>query len=245
MLALVFLFAVPSSQASAPAGGATPSGEFRSTAAPQPRVAGAEPSRYLQLVTQRIRHGVSERRLATWKHQDWLGQERTRTAYRERDTRSVPYLRWLRHLWSSRAHRLWKLRAHTLRDFSVAAGSHAWLRAVEEVQKVFPGTSSWLISCSASEGGHGRWVTYGGGSYYPGFEHNYVVGGHLQFKWPTFKGFYRHALGDVLSRGYLVPADLRDPGDVRAWRSALGQALAGAWALRNGLSHHWVGSGCG
>jgi hypothetical protein len=136
------------------------------------------------------------------------------------------------------------IKERTLIDFQVTPGNGAWRRAVKQAEKVFPGTSGWNLSCSASEGGWGRWVRYGGGAYYPGYEETDEVGNWLQFRWSTFKGFYRHALETVISRGYLVPDELRDSGDVRAWLSPLATALAGGWAITNGMRHHWAGAGC-
>jgi hypothetical protein len=189
-----------------------------------------------------LRVGVHERRVATWEHQDALGEKRTRTVYAERRSSSTPYLRYLKRTWAKRAHRAWeRLERRTLRDFRVGAGNRAWHKAVEQAQRPYPGTAAWLLSCSASEGGHGRWVRYGGGSYYPGYEHTDGVGGHLQFRPSTFKGFYRRAVEDVESRGFIVP-NLGTWLD--AWQSALGQALAGAWGVTHGMRSHWAGAGC-
>lgn len=122
-----------------------------------------------------------------------------------------------------------KMQARTLDDFVVRDGNNAWLRAVREVQVAYPGTESWLISCSASEGGHGRWVPNSQGS---------GVGGWMQYMPGTFAGFFRHARDDVTSRGFTVPAS------ASSWYSPLGQALAGGWAVMHGMKHHWAGSGC-
>jgi len=132
----------------------------------------------------------------------------------------------------------------TLHDFVVRDGNHAWSRAVDEVQRVFPGTSGWLMSCSASEGGHGRWVRYGGGAYYPGYEETDEVGNWLQFRWSTFKGFLRNAVSYAQAKGFLLPEQVRDHSNVRAWLSPLGTALAGAWGITHGMRHHWAGAGC-
>ena len=138
------------------------------------------------------------------------------------------------------------MESRTLRDFEVRDGNHAWLKAVDEVQKVFPGTRNWLRSCSAptSEGGWGRWVTYRDAYSAEYAAANYIVGGWLQFKLPTFKGFFRHAHDVVRSRGYIIPRELRAASDIQAWQSPLAQALAGGWAATNGQQGHWVGSGC-
>lgn len=120
-------------------------------------------------------------------------------------------------------------KARTLRDFVHTDGSHAWARAVREVQRAYPGTESWLMSCSASEGGHGRWVPNSGGS---------GVGGWLQFMPGTWSGFFRNAVADVEARGFKVAET------AASWYSTLGQALAGAWGITHGMRHHWSGGGC-
>lgn len=125
-----------------------------------------------------------------------------------------------------------------------------WVTAVRVVQRAFPGTQSWLLSCSDAEGGHGEFVVYGGGSYYPGAEyaqtfHGDMVGGPLQYMWGTFKGHYRHGLDALRAKGFTV--DLPPVSDVSAWRSPLAQAIAGAWAILNGQRSHWsasIGNGC-
>jgi hypothetical protein len=146
---------------------------------------------------------------------------------------------------------LQELASRTLHDY------RSWTRAVREAQRVFPGTEAWLLNCSDAEGYNTadptRWVIYGGGSYYPGAEHSYnghlpQVGGPMQFMWGTFKGMYRHALGHAQDKRFIIPAHLRDPGDVGAWRSMLAQALAAGWARYTGNdNNHWsasFGNGC-
>jgi hypothetical protein len=153
--------------------------------------------------------------------------------------------------------RLWRSRAYvartaadylatlkTLRDFPFAPGNHAWRRAVAEVQRVFPGTESWLLSCSAAEGGHGRWVGYSGVSYSTWLRDSDTVGGPLQFRFSTFTGMYRRGADYAVGKGYRVPR----MDSTTAWRSALGQAIAGGWARYTGNDDsHWSaswGRGC-
>ena len=126
------------------------------------------------------------------------------------------------------AHERW-LDKHMLHDFVVRDGNRAWHRAVREAQRPYPGTEAWLLSCSASEGGHGRWVPNSQGS---------GVGGWLQFMPGTWAGFYRHAVNEVQGRGFVVPSVSA------SWYSPLGQALAGAWGITHGMQHHWAGGGC-
>ena len=141
-------------------------------------------------------------------------------------TRGCP--RYIAHVLQRKAYKLRKVHkrwvyTRTLKD------DGDWHLAVRRVQRPYPGTDNWLMSCSASEGGWGRWVPNSQGS---------GVGGWLQFMPGTFTGMYYRARADVTSRGYIVPRSSA------SWYSPLGQALAGAWAYENKQTHHWYGSGC-
>lgn len=154
-----------------------------------------------------------------------------------RKPNSCPDAQYLADVWHSRSFEARELTERwlkeqaerTLQDYEVTDGNNAWQRAVEEVQRAYPGTEGWLWSCSASEGGHGRWVPNSQGS---------GVGGWLQFMPGTWSGFFRNALSDVTARGFRVP------DAAASWYSPLGQALAGAWGITHGMRHHWAGSGC-
>lgn len=121
-----------------------------------------------------------------------------------------------------------------------------WNTAIHIVQRVYPNTAEWLWNCSDAEGGHGDFVVYGGGPYYPGAEYDHtwwgpMVGGWMQYMWGTFKGHYRHALDDLKSRGFHVELPAVD--DVSAWLNPLAQALAAGWARSNGEDGpHWTAS---
>lgn len=121
-----------------------------------------------------------------------------------------------------------------------------WLRAVDVVQRVFPGTKGWLLSCSDAESNHYRWVGYGGVPYSTWLRDSNTVGGYLQFRYQTFKGMFRRGADFVRERGYRLPNELEDR--TAAWRSALGQAIAGGWARYTGNDDsHWSaswGRGC-
>lgn len=138
-------------------------------------------------------------------------------------------------------------REHTLRDFPFSPGGRAWHRAVREAQKVFPGTESWLLSCSAAEGGWGRWVGYSGVSYSERLRDSDTVGGPMQYRFSTFTGHYRRAVDYLRERHYFVPRAIRRDW-TNAWTSALGQALAAGWARYTGNdASHWSaswGNGC-
>jgi hypothetical protein len=104
-----------------------------------------------------------------------------------------------------------------------------WRQAVQETQRAYPGTASWLMSCSASEGGWGRWVPNSQGA---------PPGGWLQFYESTFWRMWEAAHADIKARGYHVPRS------AHSWYSPLGQALAGAWGLTHGRRGEWAGAGC-
>jgi hypothetical protein len=200
----------------------------------------AQRARQTQL--KQLAQKVATFRTSTWACQDTLGISRTRaSASVWALPQSITYRGWVVEQWQKNTRSCLKLQQQR-----AIPSSNDWATAVSQVQRVFPGTESWLLSCSSAEGGHGRWVTYGGGSYYPGFEDRYTVGGPLQYKWPTFKGHYRHALESLRSRGFIV--ELAGPEDVQAWLSMTGQALAGGWARWSGNdSSHWSaswGNGC-
>ena len=161
---------------------------------------------------------------------------------------------YLAEMWSYRAQKAravttkW-LEMHTLTDYPYCSeGCRAWHKATDEVQRAFPGSKGWMMSCSATEGGWGRWVVHGGGSYYPGAEYDKggaQVGGNLQFTYGTFAYMYNAGVKDLVRRAYRLPSHLRGGASVTAWRSALGQAIAGGAAYTLGLrGSHWAGSGC-
>jgi hypothetical protein len=151
---------------------------------------------------------------------------------------------WRKRAWIARqTYETW-LVTRTLRDWPFGDGTKAWPRAVREVQRVFPGTESWLLSCSDAEGGHHKWIGYGGAPYSTWLRDSDTVGGPLQFRFSTFTGMYRRAVEYVTGKGYRVPR----MDSTSAWRSALGQALAGGWARYTGNDNsHWSaswGNGC-
>ncbi len=199
------------------------------------------------------RLAVEHYRSLTWKRQEAReGELADRT----------PIVRGKTCRWARIAAREWQARAHsakrtltrhlslvsqlTLRDYDFAPGTHAWHKAVAEVQRVFPGTESWLLTCSAAEGGHGRWVGYSGVGYSTWLRDSDTVGGPLQFRFSTFTGMFRRGVDYVRERGFRVPSHLSDM--TTAWRSALGQAIAGGWARYTGNDDsHWSaswGRGC-
>ena len=187
---------------------------------------------------------IERHRQTTWQLQRQLNRNVTTPS--SRPVRSCQYGKWVEAQWWQRTVVLRRELAR--RTLPV---SNDWQTAVRIVQRAFPGTQSWLLSCSSAEGDHGAWVMYGGRPYYPGAEYartwwGPMVGGPLQYMWGTFKGHYRHGLESLRARGFIV--DLPGPDDVAAWRSMTGQAVAGGWARWSGsTASHWSaswGRGC-
>jgi hypothetical protein len=126
-----------------------------------------------------------------------------------------------------------------------------WQTAVAYAQRYYPGTQSWLLSCSAAEGGHGPWVWYGGrtwaghhiGDDFLGMD---TVGGWLQFRFSTFAPYFDRMAANLRGRGIKVP-DF-GPGRYDAWLNPLAQALTGGYMRWSGQDgHHWSaswGRGC-
>lgn len=105
-----------------------------------------------------------------------------------------------------------------------------WEQAIQRVQTPYPGSATWLLNCSASEGGHGQWVPNRQGS---------GAGGWMQYMNGTFWHDYTRAISDLHARGYAVPAS------TATWYSPLGQAIAAGWAYGHERPPgKWVGWGC-
>lgn len=105
-----------------------------------------------------------------------------------------------------------------------------WATAVRIMQRFYPGSEGWLMSCSASEGGHGGFVMNTKGS---------GAGGNLQYMNGTFWTDFNAAVKDLVSRSVKVPKS------AWAWESPLGQAVAGSWAYGHARwSGKWTGGGC-
>jgi hypothetical protein len=130
---------------------------------------------------------------------------------------------------SRSAYREWLASRYVIRE------QRTWLRAVQHVQKAYPETSAWLLSCSSDEGGWGRWVPNSQG---------FPPGGWLQFYYSTWARMFgithSGALQDLEARGFT----LREPEQISSWYSPVGQALAGAWGVTHGRRGEWDGSGC-
>jgi hypothetical protein len=150
-------------------------------------------------------------------------------------------------IWTKRE--LGETRGHIER----AMGANDWVTAVHYVQRIFPSTEAWLLSCSDGEGGHGLWKPYHayGRSYYAGYERTDSVGGWMQFRPSTFYGYVDDATVWAKKHGLALPAwpvwwDHSQVGAraVAAWLSPLAQAVtAGYMRAVVGNSHvHWAPS---
>lgn len=123
----------------------------------------------------------------------------------------------------------------TLIDYKPRPGYPAWRLAVKQAQKPYPGTEAWLMSCSASEGGWGRWVPNSQGS---------GVGGWMQMYPSTFSTMWYGWYGNEGAYAYLRRNGYFVPKSAHSWYSPLGQALASAHGKLNGRGGEWHGSGC-
>lgn len=173
-----------------------------------------------------LREGVAWQRAQAWRWQGFAGIPRSPSAFTERKTAKEPFLRWLVNLWSAR-----RARAYAYVRANPALMVRDWRTAVLYVQRWFPGTSPWLLDCSSSEGGHGRWV--------PNRKHS-GAGGWMQYMEGTFYGDFDSAVNWLRARGVRVPSAARN------WYSPLGQAIAAGWARHTGHTPpgKWTGALC-
>jgi hypothetical protein len=105
-----------------------------------------------------------------------------------------------------------------------------WVTAVRLVQRVWPGTESWLLACSSSEGGHGVFVLNHGGS---------GAGGQMQFLHSTYESNSSRAFGEARGKGFVIP----EASD--SWYSPLGQAVTAGWMRAHGYDRgQWYGARC-
>ena len=164
---------------------------------------------------------IAKTEVLVWRCQDQ--REIPRTPYSVSPwalPRSHAYRAWTLELWQKR---LKKCRLEQQQHTIPTTGD--WQTSVRLVQRVFPGTASWLLYISHREGGWGS------------FKMNYQgsgCGGWMQFMPSTYYAYAPAAFAAVRSRGFTV-----DPAN-NDWRSPLGQAITAGymkWAGREGC--HW------
>ena len=122
-----------------------------------------------------------------------------------------------------------------------------WKTSVRFIQRIYPGTSSWLLYISDREGGYGPWVWYGGrhwSGYHIGndFLGSDTVGGWMQFRFSTFAPYYRGMVKDMTRRGYILPQWPNRGGPLvyQPWLDPLAQALTAGYMRYYGKDGcHW------
>jgi len=159
----------------------------------------------------------------------WRKLQGISTELRTVPFRGCNYQRWRAKLWQERARQARNSYQRYLHAHFTLQERETWREAVQETQKAFPRTNAWLLSCSDSEGGWGRWVANGDGS---------GAGGWMQFLESTFWRMFRASEIHLKARGFHLSAS------AASWYSPLGQAVAGAWGVTHGRQHEWYGSGC-
>jgi hypothetical protein len=112
-----------------------------------------------------------------------------------------------------------------------------WITATRIVGRYYGArVSDWLVSCSASEGGHGRWVWHGHVAPAAGTE---KPGGWMQYFESTWNTDARWTFRDAARRG------LRVSRRACSYWEPLGQAVAaGAYYAAHGNTGKWTGGNC-
>lgn len=216
---------------------------------PTDRTASKVEEQRQQAELKNLRRQITQARRTTWACQDRLrlvlSVKRTKagTDVWSLPT-SVPYRIWVLDHWNHLAAECSKkVRARTIPNIQ------DWPMAVRWVQKIYPGTQDWMLAISDREGGWGRWVWYGGGTWRGSHIGNDflgadTVGGWMQFRFSTFAPYWRQAKEDLIRRGYFIP-DFKVPppgGDplYAEWLNPMGQALTAGYMRYTGKDGcHW------
>ena len=171
---------------------------------------------------QQAHKGIEFYTKATHKWQAALGVKKAKIS----SVRPIgcAYVKWVAKRWKKRAY-TWRKK----HEAAVIPHTTDWLTAVNLAQRIFPGTSRWLLDCSSSEGGWGRWVPNGDGS---------GAGGWMQFLSGTFYGNVDAAFSTARRLGFRIAPE------ARSWYSATGQAITAAYMLGIGQRGQWYGSRC-
>ncbi len=186
---------------------------------------------------------ASARVLRFWRNHRWILAPRHEKCWEVPWQRSCTIARA-----SQRLHAALSAKATYLVDHEIPL-INDWRTAVHWVQRIYPGTESWMLYISDREGGWGPWVWYGGrqwSGYHVGndFLGMDTVGGWAQFRYSTFAPYWRAAEANLRDRGYIVPHIPMPPagGDPKyaAWLSPLGQALTMGYMKYYGKEGcHW------
>lgn len=164
---------------------------------------------------------VARFQVATWQCQDQLGAARTRASVSPWALPvSIPYRTWVQAKWKTRAATC----ERSLLRRSIPL-TNDWQTSVRLVQRIYPGTSSWLLYISHREGGHGGFVMNHQGS---------GAGGWMQFMSSTYYAYNDAAFADARSRGFIVPSS------ANSWTHPLGQAITAGYMRFTGRDGcHW------
>jgi len=189
------------------------------TAMAKPKPLSSEISR--QSEQKALAKRIGYLRLQTWKCQDALNVTRSKASESIWALpASTPYRRWTVNLWKKRERGC----ERTLSRRTLPA-NWDWLTSVRLVQRVYPGTSSWLKTISSREGGWGRFVMNSQGS---------GCGGWMQFMSSTYWAYSHAAFADLRSRGFIVPQS------ANSWSHPMGQAITAGYMRYTGRDgHHW------
>ena len=186
---------------------------------------------------------ASARVLRFWRNHRWVLAPRHEKCWEVPWQRSCTIARA-----SQRLHAALAAKATYLVDHEIPL-INDWRTAVHWVQRIYPGTESWMLYISDREGGWGPWVWYGGRTwtgYHVGddFLGMDTVGGWMQFRYSTFAPYWRGAQKDLRSRGFVIPdipmPPQGGPSEYSAWLSPLGQALTAGYMRYTGRDGcHW------
>jgi hypothetical protein len=166
------------------------------------------------------KHVISARKSA-WACQDALGEKRHRASV---DVWSLPqavkYRLYVVNKWLDRGASCEERKRERLIPLT-----NDWQTSVKLVQRIYPGTSGWLLYISDREGGHGGFVMNHQGS---------GAGGWMQFMSSTYYAYNDAAFADARRRGFVVPQS------ANSWTHPLGQAITAGYMRYTGRDGcHW------
>jgi hypothetical protein len=170
---------------------------------------------------RRLAVKVGTFRAITWNCQDALGMKRAEASVSVWALpRSIAYRSWALEQWQSKASS-----CRTLQKQRTIPTTNDWQTAVALVQRVYPGTSGWLLYISDREGGHGGFVMNHQGS---------GAGGWMQFMSSTYYAHNDDAYADLRRRGFVVDSS------TNSWTHPMGQAItAGYMRYTHQDGCHW------
>jgi len=169
------------------------------------------------LQPSRLRHATNV--VTFFDNHSWLLAQRHETCSTVPWQRSCVIARQKYRFYTERIpvlkHKLWH----------VIPATNDWRTAVTLVQRVYPGTESWLLYISHREGGYGAFVMNHQGS---------GAGGWMQFMASTYYAYSDAAFAHARSRGFDVPRE------ANTWYSPLGQAITAGYMRYTGRDGcHW------